>query len=195
MHINDIALNHTGHCPAFSDANQLRILPDCTPFYYSNRPSLLAGISDQTLALAAPIISFWALSLAFHLLDTSQWQWLEQYRIHESSEVRSRNRASRVQVVLAVILQQIIQSALGFFWMSPDASSTKINHQHKMQSIASKLASAAMWVFDEHTGKYLMHSHGPSLVYVVYWWGLPLVQFLFAMCVFMPSLKYALAHL
>jgi hypothetical protein len=42
---------------------------------------------------------------AFHLLDfATAWRWLAPYRIHEA-EVAVRNRASRAQVLRAVLVQ------------------------------------------------------------------------------------------
>src|SRR5271170_1616512 len=130
--------------------------PDDTPFYHCSRPSLLTGISDQVLALVGPVIAYWALSLLFHFLDTSGWRWLEKYRIHESSEVQSRNRASRSQVIWAVLLQQATQTTLGLYWISGDTA--EINHREKMENIARFLESAAKRVFGMHARKLLLDS-------------------------------------
>ncbi|KAG6856572.1 hypothetical protein H0H87_003072 [Tephrocybe sp. NHM501043] len=124
------------------------------PFYYSFSPSLITGIRDSHLALASPIIAYWGLSLFFHFLDISGWKWLEKYRIHESVEVQSRNRATRTEVVWAVILQHAIQTVLGLFWLS--AEGEPVDHQN-IQAV------------------------GPDLVYYVYWWAIPTLQFFAAM--------------
>jgi sphinganine C4-monooxygenase len=157
--------------------------PTNTPFYYSNRTTIFTGISDRALALAAPIIAFWSLSITFHLFDISGWKWLEQYRIHESSEVTSRNRASRSQVIFAVLLQQVIQTALGIFWMSADASGAEFSHTEKMEQIASTLTNVVQWSFGQRIAKIFLDSQGTASVYVLYWWAIPIAQFFFAMSV------------
>ncbi|KAG6902340.1 hypothetical protein C0995_001377 [Termitomyces sp. Mi166 len=147
------------------------------PFYYSFEPSLIAGIRDNYLALAAPIIAYWTLSLFFHFLDISGWKWLEKYRIHESKEVTTRNRATRTEVVLAVILQHIIQTALGLLWLS--AEGKPVNHAEKMQGIAAFLRPFASWaVSQEH-----LKAVEPQIAYYLYWWVIPAFQFLSAMFV------------
>jgi hypothetical protein len=181
-------LNHTAQCPPFTGPGLSAFLPTETPFYYSPRPSLISGISDRALALTAPIVAFWALSLTFHLLDVSDWKWLHKYRIHESAEVRSRNRASRSEVVRAVLLQQLIQTVLGFLWMSSDASSKEYDHKDKMEDIARVFVAAVGWVFGERTAEQMLMLHGPTSIYFIYWWGIPAVQFLLAMCAFRHSL-------
>jgi sphinganine C4-monooxygenase len=84
-------------------------------------------------------------------------------------------------VVWAVLLQQLIQTALGWFWMSADASITEPTHREKMEGIAQFLTTAAMWIFGERLGQSLLESQGAALVYMLYWWGIPTSQFFFAM--------------
>jgi sphinganine C4-monooxygenase len=150
------------------------------PFYYVHRPSLVSGISDHILALASPIIAYWAFSLLFHFLDISGWQWLEKYRIHESKEVQSRNRASPSQVVWGVLLQQLIQTTLGLYWLSGDSEGVQINHQEKMEEIARFLVSVARLVSGTRVPEILPSAQDAS-VYFLYWWGIPFLQFFLAM--------------
>lgn len=145
-----------------------------TPFYYSHKPALIDGLSDHRLILGAPIIAYWSLSLFFHYLDMSGWKWLEKYRIHDSAEVQSRNLATRSQVVWAVLFQQLIQTLLGVVWMS-DESSKAVNHEEAMQAIGQTLQPIVRSTIGE-TRALL-----PSLAYVIYWWAIPVFQFLGAM--------------
>lgn len=148
------------------------------PFYYSHAPSLVEGFPDHLLVLAAPILAYWSLSLFFHYLDISGWKWLEQYRIHDSAEVKARNRATRTQVVWAVLLQQLIQTLLGLFWMGDHVPVA--NHGEKMEDMARTLQPLLTLVVGEKLGRGAL----PEAVYFVYWWGIPTFQFLSAMCVF-----------
>ncbi|KAF8227534.1 hypothetical protein L208DRAFT_295524 [Tricholoma matsutake] len=142
-----------------------------TPFYYSHKPSLFARFPDQYLALAAPIFAYWYLSLFFHYLDISGWKWLEKYRIHESSEVKARNIATRSHVVGFVFLQQVIQTLLGLMWLDvPEAT----NHTQNMQDIAVKLRPLLAWVAVEVKSE-------DNFLYFIYWWGIPVFQFIAAM--------------
>ncbi|KAG6850551.1 hypothetical protein H0H93_011750 [Arthromyces matolae] len=145
------------------------------PFYYSLKPTLIDGIRDDHLGVAAPIIAYWALSLFFHLLDISGWKWLEKYRIHESQEVQSRNRATRTDVVVAVVLQHVIQAILGLIWLSPETR--HVNHIEKMEKIATYIRPVCLWAL----GRERLQFVEPSIVYYVYWWAIPTFQFLAAM--------------
>ncbi|XBW35711.1 hypothetical protein QEN19_001281 [Hanseniaspora menglaensis] len=74
--------------------------------------SLVSGINDGVLALIAPVVAYWALSLFFHIIDT--FELAEFYRIHPSEEVTKRNKATRMQVLIEVIFQHVVQSIVGY---------------------------------------------------------------------------------
>jgi sphinganine C4-monooxygenase len=145
------------------------------PWYYSSKLSLVEGVPDHYLALAAPFAAYWALSLFFHYLDTRDWKVLEQYRIHDSAEVASRNRVSRTAVVWTVILQQVIQTALGIFWLSEEHHRAS-DHTARVADISRRLALVVG--ASEHA-----HPILPRLAYYIYWWAIPLIQFMVAMYV------------
>lgn len=145
------------------------------PWYYSSKLSLVEGVPDHYLALAAPFAAYWLLSLFFHYLDTRDWKVLEQYRIHDSAEVASRNRVSRTAVVWTVIFQQVIQTALGIFWLS-EGHHRVPDHTARVADIAQRLALVAG--ASEH-----VHPILPHLAYYIYWWAIPLIQFMVAMYV------------
>ncbi|KAJ7504540.1 sphingosine hydroxylase [Mycena galericulata] len=140
------------------------------PWYYSYKPSLIDGLSDHHLALAAPILAYWSLSFFFHYLDTRDWKSLEKYRIHDSAEVASLNRVSLTGVVWAVIFQQVIQTALGFFWIAGEPETMVVDHAGNVATISRRLAL-------------VLGEQAPildSFTYFVYWWGTPMFQFLVA---------------
>ena len=146
------------------------------PFYYSQKPYLIHGVPDYILTLAAPVIAYWCLSLYFHALDISGWKWLEKYRIHDSEEVRTRNLATRLEVVWAVILQQVIQTALGLISLS-DESTHVVNHVQQLRRVASFLDSLAFTTFGKRITPYIL----VHVANFLYWWGIPTFQFLGAM--------------
>ena len=151
------------------------------PLYYSSSPSLLTSLSDPVLAALAPVPAYWLVSAFFHILDISNWAWLNRYRIHDSAEVATRNRASRLTVFFAVLFQQVFQSVLGLLWVSepPEAA----DHAAAMRSIAHALAPT-LGIFDAAGA-------GAPLAYLLYWWFIPAVQFFVAMYVksllFLPA--------
>ena len=171
-------MNRSTHSLGPSDACSFL---ENTPVYYSDRPSLLFGISDHHLALASPVVAYWALSLFFHALDTSGWRWLDKYRIHESDEVRSRNPVSQTTVVWAVLLQHLIQTTLGLYWLSEDAMSLDVNHRGNMENIARALAASAYWVIGTQARDLVLDLRCSSAVYYLYWWAIPVMKFLLAM--------------
>lgn len=163
-------------CHTFLDGHKACFLLTNVPFYYSHKPSLVDNFPDHFLALASPIIAYWSLSLFFHYLDTSDWKCLDKYRIHDSAEVKSRNRATRSQVVWGVLLQQLIQTLLGLAWLSDDGADA-VNHGEKMQAIAQRVGP----VLSRVVGEQLVQERLGDAVYFVYWWAIPTVQFLASM--------------
>ncbi|KAL0067132.1 Sphingolipid C4-hydroxylase sur2 [Marasmius tenuissimus] len=162
---------------ALYDGNPVCFTFKDVPFYYSPKEHLVEGYSDPILALAAPIIAYWVASLFFHFLDTSNWKWLERYRIHESAEVKSRNLASVSDVIYAVIFQQVLQTVLGYFWIEDHG-----NHVHqmaKMQEWARTLAPYILPCVEGQLKPKLLHDSA----YWVYWWVIPSAQFFGAMFV------------
>lgn len=82
------------------------------------RDTLVVGIPDGVLALIAPVFVYWVYSLFFHILDV--FQLAEKYRIHPAEEITARNRVSRMVVLREVIVQHIIQSAVGWLFYKLD---------------------------------------------------------------------------
>lgn len=147
------------------------------PIYYSSAPSLLTSLSDPLLAVLAPVPAYWLTSAFFQLLDLSSAPWLVRRRIHDSAEVASRNRASRSEVFRAVILQQVIQTALAIVWVSEHPG--RDDHVTAMRSIARTLTFFGL-VDNAVVGV-------APLAYLLYWWVIPAVRLLFAMYVRFPS--------
>ncbi|TFK51636.1 sphingosine hydroxylase [Heliocybe sulcata] len=154
---------------------------DRSPFYYSPKPELISGVPDHALALAAPIIAYWAVSLFFHAMDVSNWKWLDKYRIHESAEVKTRNLVTRWEVVKAVTLQHIIQTVLGVFWVQPQVSGAGVDHPGNMRQLAGSVQWWLKMAMGEASGDKMLATRGGVIVYFMYWWGIPTVKFMFSM--------------
>ena len=86
-------------------------LPPLPSYSLSPLPPLVAPIPDKILTLILPVAVYWIVSLGFHWIDVNDY--LPQYRLHTPAEVLKRNHVSRRDVVRDVILQQIIQTAMG----------------------------------------------------------------------------------
>jgi len=154
------------------------------PIYHTLRPSILPHLSDKYLSLALPVIIYWVLSLAFHLLDTAQIPYFEARRIHESPEVLSRNKTTVRQVVTAVMWQQVIQTALGMVWLEDDEIILKRevfrDNLGGMASLAPKVGGMVLLLLGDRTGERVLKENGEAIVRWVYWWGIPIAQMLFA---------------
>jgi sphinganine C4-monooxygenase len=150
-----------------------------TPWYYTHGPSTFPGISDHALSVVAPVVAYWALSLFFHALDMSEWSWLDKYRLHESAEVAKRNRASRMDVLIAVVFQQVVQTALGWWWLAESELPTRLEHVERMRALAPTVRTLLAPII----GAKAAAAREEDTVYFVYWWAIPVVQLLFAMYV------------
>ncbi|KAH9479614.1 Sphingolipid C4-hydroxylase SUR2 [Psilocybe cubensis] len=159
-------------CPFQLPDDPLCFTQPSFPFYFSPKPRLLDGISDYALTVVSPLVAYWSLSLFFHYLDMSDWKWLEKYRIHESAEVKSKNLVSRSHVVWAVIVQQIIQTALGLLWLDSEGSVHTPNHAKELGRIATMLYG----VLGDRLSPWAL----ARVSNFVYWWAIPIAQFMAA---------------
>ncbi|KJA25667.1 hypothetical protein HYPSUDRAFT_37088 [Hypholoma sublateritium FD-334 SS-4] len=148
------------------------------PFYFSPKSRLISDVSDVVLALIAPLVAYWVLSLFFHYLDMSGWTWLDKYRIHESSEVKSRNLATRSQVVWAVFLQQIIQTAIGLIWLGEEKV-YHVNHVQELERLADIIKPSLLTIFGAGMNPIILVRSAQA----IYWWAIPAGQLLAAMFV------------
>ncbi|KAG8759326.1 hypothetical protein FRC14_006166 [Serendipita sp. 396] len=167
------------YSPEFADT----IIPanGTYPFYFSENPSLIAGLSDKSLSLIAPLVAYWVHSLIFHALDVygTEWAWLAPYRIHESAEVKAKNLVSKSQVVWAVLVQQAIQTILGIIFV--DSEETSVDHREKMARMSPILVqSTLLWMGNPHLAQSSLQRWGSSVLYFAYWWAIPTAQILFA---------------
>jgi sphinganine C4-monooxygenase len=154
-----------------------------TPFYFTTKSSVIPGISDWYLSHAASPVAYWALSMIFHGLDNSGWKWLDKYRIHESAEYTSRNRATVREVVRAVIIQQIIQVSTGLVLTALDEEPQLglAEHQSAMMQIAVTMVPILKAIFGERLAASLFTQYGASWAYFAYWWAIPIFKYLVAM--------------
>ncbi|KAI0770876.1 sphingosine hydroxylase [Trametes elegans] len=162
--------------PTFLDHTQLQYLNTNSPIYYNPSHSLVSWCPDHLSALLAPVIAYWAFSGVFHLFDISGWRWLEKYRLHESEEVKSRNLASRGQVLRDVILQQLVQTGMGIVWMEQVPTGDAVDHLAGMLKLAHPMAAVVQWTLGEELGAQLLATRGATGLYTLYWWAIPLAK-------------------
>ena len=148
------------------------------PWYYNPNPQLSSVMSDFWLSLLAPVIAHWLTCAFFEILDRGNWKWLRKYKIHESSEVTSRNKVTKSHVLVAVIVQHIIQVALGYAWLDTNGE-TGVPipvHVPRMEAMAPTILRFLEVVVGHQFAAYLWLHKAQDLVYYVYWWSIPLTQ-------------------
>ncbi|KAL3479715.1 fatty acid hydroxylase superfamily-domain-containing protein [Aspergillus californicus] len=94
-----------------SNTSMVFDFPPLPTYTLGTRPPLVSGIPDNILALIAPIVAYWSVSMLFHLIDV--YDLFSQYRLHTPAELSTRNRVSRWDVVKDVVLQHVIQTIAG----------------------------------------------------------------------------------
>ncbi|KAH9840113.1 sphingosine hydroxylase [Rhodofomes roseus] len=167
--------------PSALSPAQVHYLSTNQPFYYSPQADLFDWCPDTLVALAAPVIAYWVSSIFFHILDISAWKWLDKYRIHESAEVKSRNLVTRAEVIRAVILQQIVQTLIGYWYMEEEPSGALVDHLGNMLRLEPALTRTLIWTLGEKLGARVLDRDGAQLLYAVYWWAIPVARFFFGM--------------
>lgn len=168
---------------AFLTAQQRHFLSTNAPFYYTPRVDIFPSFPDYYLSVAAPVIAYWVSSCFFHVLDVSDWKWLDKYRIHESSEVKSKNLVTKLDVIKAVVFQQVIQTVLGLWWMDGAVSGAAVDHMGHMVAMLPMLSSVMNSALGQTLGKQLLEDHIAELLYAMYWWVLPIGRFFLGMYV------------
>ncbi|AMD19212.1 HBR311Wp [Eremothecium sinecaudum] len=140
------------------------------------RPSLLEGIPDAYLALFAPVAAYWLYSAMFHIIDV--FRLAEKYRIHPSEEVAGRNKAGRIDVLVQVLLQHLIQtlSGLAFLYFEPEPT--------------TGFEQNVLWTWRKAMPAWMPN----SVVYVIYQYGLSGVK-LFVAFFIIDSWQYWLHYL
>lgn len=155
------------------------------PFYHTTRPNLLPFMSDKHLSLAAPVLAYWLYSFFFHFLDTAQFSYFEKRRIHDSPEVLARNKVTVTQVIKAVILQHVIQTVLGIFWLEDDEAifrrEVMKDHLAAMSNLSPWVADGVLLVLGRRVGEQVLKRNGEAIVRWMYWWGIPALQMLLAL--------------
>ncbi|KAN0088584.1 Fatty acid hydroxylase superfamily domain containing protein [Tylopilus felleus] len=170
-------------CMSFlsGDSENICLPPLQVPFYFAMRQNLIDGIPDNMLAVAAPVVAYWSLSLFFHYLDISGWKWLEKYRIHESDEVTSRNRATRSEVFWAVIIQHTMQSLLAFYWVAEPPMISTSKCMAEMEAVGKTLVRLVRWTVGPDAGNSFLELRGVDVTHWLYWWGIPAAQLVFSL--------------
>lgn len=175
--LNDPAI----YKPEFSDAI---VPPNGTfPFYHTEQPSIIPGMSDKMLSVVSPLVAYWVLSLIFHALDVfgTDWVWLSRYRIRESEEVKTKNLVTKWDVVLAVIFQQVVQTILGVLFVDGEDSAV-IDHASKMGRMSPILVQSTLLFYgDPRLAQARLEVWGATLLHFIYWWFIPALQLLFAL--------------
>ncbi|KAI4176674.1 MAG: hypothetical protein LQ343_000966 [Gyalolechia ehrenbergii] len=87
-------------------------LPPLPEYKTTLMPPFLPPIPDKLLTVILPIVAYWGLSMLFHWIDTKDY--FPQYRLHTPAEVSSRNKVSRWDVVRDVVIQQVVQTVVGW---------------------------------------------------------------------------------
>ncbi|KAG0352285.1 hypothetical protein BGZ54_002870 [Gamsiella multidivaricata] len=151
---------------------------------------LLSFISDQSLALLLPVIVYWVYSLLFHWISLQEFAWFEKYRIHDKEE-ETRNRVSLPDVIKAVIVQQVLQTALGFIVVVADDSEMIFDDE-------LSLAKYQMWISYALSlaglQPYVSQAAVANMAYVGYYYLESMVRFFVAMS-FLDTWQYFLHRL
>jgi sphinganine C4-monooxygenase len=138
-------------------------------------------MTDKVFSLLAPIVAYWVFSLVFHAIDCAELPYFEKYRMHETEEVLSRNRTTVRQVIEAVVLQQVIQTALGWLWLESEEEILKReiwrDHTSDMKGLARLVGQGVQLLAGDKAGLALVRAlGGENITGWVYWWGVPLFQ-------------------
>ncbi|GAA5920670.1 hypothetical protein JCM1841_002886 [Sporobolomyces salmonicolor] len=172
--MHNFSSSYLAYAPHYSNP----LPPAEYPWYNTDRVEFVLGISDKYLSVLVPLAAYWAFSLFFHILDKLQLDCLERYRIHEPEEVTSKNRVTVREVVVAVLFQQLLQTAMGVWWLEDD--DPVFDDAAELNRFGRKVAKAVIAVAGTSLGGDFMAQYGRQATSWVYWWGVPIAQFAWA---------------
>lgn len=187
--------NHTINYLNTVNTPNYSIIPSTVsyPFYYTNSNQLIPGLSDKTTSLLAPILAYWAFSLFFHFLD--QLPSLDKYRLHPPSELLSKNKVTVSQVIKAVLIQQVVQTALGFAVLDDeDEFVSDKQHLQAMATYSGYITFFLKLALGPSLATSMLSQYGASITQFTYWWLIPTIQFVWA-CFIMDTHQYFLHRL
>ncbi|KAK3651669.1 Sphingolipid C4-hydroxylase sur2 [Elasticomyces elasticus] len=115
-------------------------LPPLPSYTLHPLPPLIPGIPDGYLAPLLLIVAYWAVSGFFHIIDT--YDLFPQYRLHTPAEVLKRNHVSRWDVMRDVLVQQVIQAAVGLGLTLIDPEPTYGKEEYEIAVWAQRLRIA-----------------------------------------------------
>ena len=122
----------------------------------------------------------WVYSLFFMMLDHSNLGWLKKYRIQEPEDIKRRNKATVLQVIKAVVMQQIIQTLLGWWWLD-STDGDEVGHVQILLGLYRRVSIILQYFLDADYYQPFMISIAPRILSIVYWWILPVAQFAVAL--------------
>ena len=147
-------------------------------FYHSFRSELVPGISDKYLSLFAPFAIYWIFSLFFHLLDNLRLDVLERHRIHEPEEVKTKNRVTVREVIVAVLFQQVLQTLMGMAALEDEPPA--MDHAGELNKWGRRVAKVVISVAGSKSGGQFLARYGRGMASWLYWWGYPTLQLAWA---------------
>ncbi|KAF9432275.1 hypothetical protein BGZ76_011025 [Entomortierella beljakovae] len=151
---------------------------------------LFSFISDQSLALVLPVVVYWVYSLFFHWISIQEFPWFEKYRIHDKEE-ETRNRVSLSDVIKAVIVQQVLQTALGFIVVLADDSEMIFDEELSLLKYQSRINYVISLIGLQTV---FTQKNIATLAYISYYYVETLVRFFVAMA-FLDTWQYFLHRL
>ncbi|TIA92184.1 hypothetical protein E3P99_00777 [Wallemia hederae] len=187
--------NYTVNYLSELNAPNYSILPKTVsyPFYYTPSPQLFTALSDKTTSLLAPIVAYWAFSLFFHCLD--QVSSLDKYRLHPPSELTSKNKVTVSQVIKAVLVQQVVQTALGIVALDDeDEFMSEKQHLRAMGTYSGYITLFINLALGPSLTSSVLSKYGAQITQFTYWWLIPALQFGWA-CFIMDTHQYFLHRL
>lgn len=118
-------------------------------------------------------------------LDHLQLPFTEKYRLHESKELTMRNTVSPFKVAYMVILQQVIQTILGLYVLSEDFNEINMtlkDHFLRVEGINQSLGTGIIRLIGVANQNWILTClKDGQISNWIYWWGIPSIQFLWAL--------------
>ncbi|KAF8508902.1 hypothetical protein JB92DRAFT_2950294 [Gautieria morchelliformis] len=135
-----------------------------TPFYYVDSPRWLPHLSDESLTLLAPIVTYWSIILLYLLF----------LFVHSP---KGNHRALRGQTVRLVVEIQFVQTIFGWLWLTRYGK-RGVPHDPagEMRAIGRRLGAILPTLLGKANAQEFLNRNGQELIHFTYWWAIPVAR-------------------
>ncbi|KAF8586042.1 hypothetical protein K439DRAFT_1002335 [Ramaria rubella] len=148
------------------DTSHLILSNVSTPFYYLDRPRFHPGLSDKSLALLAPLLTYWSIFLLHQVFLVAH-------------APRRRPRSYKWRLTAEI---QFVQTLFGWVWLTRYGRKEGPPNDlvGDIRAVGNIFGVVLPWLMGRANAQHFLDQNGEELIQFAYWWALPIARQFFA---------------